>query len=390
MSAVEKTTPVPDAGDIRIEAIAFTDKAAINRFIRVPMRINAGDPAWIAPLILERQEALSPAKNPLFEHADVQLFLAVRDGRDVGRISAQIDRLSPLVAEGIGQFGMICAEDDPAIFAALFRAAEDWLRARGMKTVQGPFNLSINEETGLLVDGFDTPPVMMMPHDQPFIRPRVEEQGYAKVKDVFAYWYDIRKELPVHVQKMLARKLPGQVVLRRADMKRYDQEVRALTEIFNDAWLGNWGFTPFTESETAYIGKALKLLIEPDLVWFVEIDGEPAAFGVCLPNLNEAIRDLNGSLFPFGWAKMLWRLKVGTMKTARVPLMGVKRKFQKGLSGGILPFLVIDGMRRGAVARGIEWVELSWILEDNMPMRRINESIGSTAYKTYRLFSKAL
>ncbi|WP_404326520.1 dATP pyrophosphohydrolase [Aerophototrophica crusticola] len=342
------------------------------------------------PLLMEREESLSPAKNPFFGHAEVQFFLAVRDGRDVGRISAQVDKLSPLTADGVGCFGMICAEDDPDIFAALFEAAEAWLRAKGMRAAQGPFNLSINEEMGLLVAGHDTPPVMMMPHDQPYVARRIEALGYAKAKDVYAYWYDIRKELPKYVRQMLERKLPGQVVLRKLDMKNYARDVRYLTEIFNDAWMGNWGFVPLTDAETEHLATSLRPLVVADMVWFVEIDGEPAAFGVCLPNLNEAIRDLGGSLFPLGWAKLLWRLKVSGVKTARVPLMGVRQKFQVGLSGGILPFLVINGMRENAIKRGIEFVELSWILEDNLPMRKINERIGSIPYKTYRIYGKAL
>lgn len=388
MSAAEALAP--QGASLRVYPVSPDDKAAMGRFIRLPYHINAKDPAWVPPLLMERAEALSPAKNPFFRHADVQLFLAVRDGRDVGRISAQVDRLSPLAAEGIGNFGMLCAEDDREVFAALFRAAEGWLRAKGLRGVQGPFNLSINEETGLLVAGFDTPPVMMMPHDQPYVARHVEANGYAKAKDLYAYWYDIRGELPKYVRQMLDRKLPGEVVLRKLDLRNYARDVRYLTEIFNDAWMGNWGFVPLTEAETEHLAKSLRPLVVADMVWFVEIDGEPAAFGVCLPNLNEAIRDLGGSLLPLGWAKLLWRLKVSGVKTARVPLMGVKQKFQVGLSGGILPFLVINGMRENAIKRGIEFVELSWILEDNLPMRKINERIGATAYKTYRIYGKGL
>lgn len=376
--------------EIFIVPVSLSDKAMLGRFIRVPFHVNAGDPNWVPPLMMERREALSPKKNPLFAHAEAQLFLAVRDGRDVGRISAQIDRLSPLTAEGIGYFGMICAEDDPEIFRTLFAAAEDWLRARGRTRILGPFNLSINEETGLLVDGFDTPPMLMMPHDPPYAMRRVEELGYAKAKDVLAYHYDIRHEFPPAVRKRLEKPLPPGTVLRRLDMSRYKQEIAALTGIFNDAWAGNWGFVPLTEADTDHLAASIRPLIDKNLVWFVEIDGEPAAFMVTLPNLNEAIRDLNGSLLPLGWAKLVWRLKVKGLKTGRVPLMGVKRKYAKGLSGGMLSWLLIDACRRECLKRGMEFFELSWVLEDNVPMRRIAESIIASPYKTYRIYGKTL
>jgi hypothetical protein len=290
----------------------------------------------------------------------------------------------------VGQFGLLEAADDPEVFAALTGTAESWLRERGMAEVQGPFSLNINEETGLLVDGFDTPPMMLMPHDSRYAGARLEQQGYAKAKDVFAYLYDIEGELPPAAAAMIRRGLPGNVRLRPLDMKRYGEELRSITDIFNDAWSQNWGFVPWTEADTKHLGEALRLLVDKRLVWFAEVDGEPAAFIVCLPNLNEAIRDLGGSLLPFGWAKAVWRLKVSGVRTARVPLMGVRRRYANSLVGALLPFLIIDAVRREARAKGFRQIELSWILEDNLPMRRIIEAIGGRAYKTYRVYSKSL
>jgi len=178
--------------------------------------------------------------------------------------------------------------------------------------------------------------------------------------------------------------------VRRLDFKRYDEEIRSVTEIFNDAWQGNWGFVPLTAIETDYLAKTLKPLLIPRLTSIIEQNGEPVGFLVCLPNLNEAIRDLNGKIFPFGWAKLLWRLKVAGVKTARVPLMGVKRTVAKGVIGGLLPFLMIDMVRKEGIKVGFTHIELSWILEDNLPMRRINEGLGGVAYKTYRIYSKPL
>jgi len=377
-----------DAAPLSVTPVATA--AELDRFIRVPMRLGAGDPNYIAPLITERRDALTP-KNPFFEHAQVQFWLAVRDGRDVGRISAQIDALAP--SDGgppAGQFGMIAAEDDPAIFQALFAVAEAWLRERGCARAQGPFNLSINEEVGLLVDGFDTPPMVMMGHDAPYAAARVEEQGYRKIKDVYAYLNHVSADLTPKVRKWVDRGTPAGVRLRMLDMKRYDAEVGVLTEILNDAWSDNWGFTPTTEAETAQLAKSLKMVVDPRLTWFAEIDGESAGFIVFLPNVNEAIRDLDGKLAPFGWAKLLWRLKVRRVKSIRVPLMGVRRKFAGSRRGQLLPFLLIKAAGLEARALGYQDLELSWILEDNMPMRRILEALGSRIYKTYRIYEKSL
>nr|WP_221246886.1 dATP pyrophosphohydrolase [Acidocella aromatica] len=362
----------------------------LNRFILLPERLYRDDPHYIAPLHLERQEALTP-KNPFFGHAEVQFWLAERNGRDVGRISAQIDKQAlALRPDGTGFFGMIAAEDDPAIFKALLDTAAGWLRARGMTRMQGPFNLNINEETGLLVAGFDTPPMLLMGHDKPYIGPRLEQYGLVKEKDVYAYLYDMTVDLPASVRRLLDRPLPKDLTVRQIDFKRYNEEIRTVTSIFNDAWASNWGFVPLTETETDYLAKSLKPLLDPRLTSVVERNGEPVGFLIALPNLNEAIRGLNGKLLPFGWAKLLWRLKVKGLKTARVPLMGVRRTAAQDMIGSLLPFLMVDAVRREGLKKGFTHIELSWILEDNFPMRRMNESLGSEAYKTYRIYEKPL
>ncbi len=364
----------------------------LKRFIALPARLSAKDPNWITPLTMERIEALSPKTNPFFAHAEVQLFLATRGGRDVGRISAQIDQLTPQPTPGRldGHFGMIAGEDDPAVFQVLFRAAEDWLRARGRTHVVGPFNLSINEEVGLLVEGFDSPPMLLMGHDQPYVGARVEQQGYVKAKDMFAYLADDTGDIPEIAQRRVKRGLPAGVVLRQLDMSRYDEEVETLTDILNDAWKDNWGFTPTTEAETRQLAKALKQVIDKRLTWFAEIDGEPAGFLVFLPNVNEAIADLDGKLLPFGWAKLLWRLKVKKVKSARIPLMGVKRKFSTTQRGRMLPFWMMKAGRDVAIGMGYNRFEISWVLEDNSNMTRLAEAVGGTKYKTYRVYEKAL
>ena len=375
----------------QIEIVEALTPAEMDRFVRLPLRLNAGDPAWSPPLLMERREALSPKINPFFQHAEAAFWLAVKDGRDVGRISAQLDHLAPPDPERpFGYFGMIAAEDDPAVFAALFATAEAWLKARGKVRSLGPFNLSINEEIGLLVDGFDTPPMVMMGHDPRYAGARIEQQGYAKEKDVFAYICDTATDVPAAARRRLDRGPPASVTLRMLDLKRYDEEVRNMTEIFNDAWAGNWGFAPLTEAETDHLGKSLKLLLNPKLFWFAEVEGLPVGFGVVLPNLNEAVRDLKGELFPFGIFKLLWRLKVAGVKSGRLPLMGIRRSAYNDVRGAMLPFLIIDNLRREARKLGIAKVEMSWILEDNAPMRRIIEAVGGERYKTYRIYGKTL
>ena len=373
-----------------MDIIPVASKAELERFIQIPMRINARDPNYIAPLMFERREALSQKHNPFFEHAEAQFWLARKNGRDVGRISAQIDHLAkkdPAAPEGF--FGMIAAEDDPEIFAALFATAEDWLRGRGRLRALGPLNLSIWEEVGLQIDGYDTPSMLMMPQDAPFTARRIEEQGYAKVKDVFAYISGVPVFTP-GVQARLNRPLPPGMVLRPIRMKRFDEELKNVVEILNDAWSENWGSTPITDAETRHLGESLKLILHPRLLWFVEIEGEPAAFVALLPNLNDAIFDLKGKLAPFGWAKLLWRLKVRGVKRGRVPLMGVKKKFARDRRGIFAPFVILDAIRREGVKLGITEAEYSWILEDNMPMRHILEGFGARIYKTYRLYGKSL
>ena len=365
--------------------------AMMKRFIRLPMQLMAGDPNYVPPLSMEREEALSPKTNPFFEHAEVAFWLARRDGRDVGRISAQIDRNAPSEpGPRAGHFGLIAAEDDPEVFVLLLRTAEDWLRARGCGRILGPFNLSTNEEVGLLVDGFDTPPMVLMGHDPAYAGARIEQAGYAKAKDVLAYLCSNKDDLPERALKRVRRGPPEGVRLRPLDMKCFDAEVATLTEILNDAWADNWGFVPTTEAETRALAKALKLLVDPTLVHFAEIDGEAAGVIVFLPNLNEAIRDLKGRLLPFGWAKLLWRLKVARVKSVRVPLMGVKRRFHGTRRGQVLPFLLMHAGRERAFALGYERVELSWVLEDNRAMTAIAEAVGGRVYKTYRIYEKSL
>jgi hypothetical protein len=368
---------------------AVNNRRKLRQFIRLPWSIYSGDPAWVPPLLLERKEHLSP-HNPYFEHAQYQSWIAYREGSAVGRISAQIDRLhleQYQVKEGF--FGMIEAEDNAETFATLFETAEAWLRDHGMQRVLGPYNLSINQEPGLLVDGFDTPPYVMMGHARPYYGDRIEQNGYRKAKDLHAYIID-GNFVPSAAMQTIVKRAKKRVAIRSFRKSNFNEDLKIIEDIFNDAWSDNWGFIPFTEAEFKQLGKDFKLLLDFELVKIAEVDGAPAAFMVVLPNINEAIRDLNGQLLPFGWLKLLWRLKVKFPQTARIPLMGVRKQYQDSLLGAALAFMVVHAAQEPGLKRGIKKVEMSWILEENKGMNDIIESIGGSVYKTYRIYSKDL
>jgi len=376
-------------GDSAITLEVVTERAQWRQFLALPHRLYADDPVWVAPLNFQQRERLS-AKNHFFEHARWRAWLAFRDGVPVGCITAQIDELHLRQhADGVGYFGMLEAEDDPAVFAALLDAAADWLRSEGMQRVRGPLNLHINEEVGLLVDGFNTPPFVLMGHARPYYGDRIEGQGYLPAKDLLAYHIRPDFEAP-RVMTKLAERVSGRVKVRCVRRKHLAEDAAIMLDIFNDAWQNNWGFVPLAPAEWEDTVKTLAMLMPDDYIQIAEYDGEPVAFIVALPNLNEATRDLGGKLLPFGWAKLLWRLKVRHPGTARIPLMGVRQSFQHSRLGPTLAFMVIDAVRKQLHARGVKDVEMGWILEDNDGMRNIIETIGGEAYKRYRVYEKEL
>ena len=372
-----------------LEVVKVEGKSALNEFIRLPRSLYMGDPMWVPPLVLERRMQLSP-KNPYFEHAKFCSWITYRKGKPVGRISAQIDRLHiDRYQDATGFFGMLEAEDNSVTFRTLLGTAETWLHNQGMQRICGPFNLSINQELGLLVDGFDTPPSLMMGHARPYYADRIEKDGYQKEKDLLAYMINTDSKMTAAAKRITAR-TKDRIHIRRLQKSDFVNELEIIRNIFNDAWSQNWGFIPWTEAEFEHLGKDLKMLADEELVKIAQVDGKPAAFIVFLPNINEIIQDLNGRLLPFGWLKMLWRLKVKYPKSARIPLMGVRSQYHDSLMGAALAFGVIADLQQPALKRGIKEVELSWILEDNAGMRKIIESISGRVYKTYRIYSKKL
>lgn len=367
-------------------------RADRNAFVDLAFRLNASDPNWVPRLKAEAHALLTPGDNPWFEHAAAALFLAEREGRVVGRVSAQVDQLVlQHMGGGTGQWGMLEAEDE-GVAASLLAKAEDWLREQGMTRSLGPFSLSIWDEPGLLIQGHDHPPTVMMGHNSPAYEAWVERAGYRSVKDLFTYDLDITQPMPALVQRIVqSGERNPRIRIRKVDKSKFDAEAAIILNILNDAWGDNWGFIPLTDSEIAYGGKKLKPIVYEDLIRIAEVDGRPVAFMMTLPNLNELIADLKGSLFPFGWAKLLWRLRKPRVRTMRVPLMGVLRELQNSRLASQLAFMMIEYIRRDAIAAyGATRGEIGWVLEDNGGMRAIAETIESRINKVYRIYEKTL
>jgi len=373
------------------EATTAADREA---FVELIYRLYAHDPHFVPPLRSEARELIEGLKtNPWFEHGRAKYWLAERDGIVVGRISAQVDTLViSHMGPGIGHWGMFECTDDLAVAGALFDTAEAWLRAEGMTTSMGPFSLSIWDEPGLLVDGFDRPATVMMGHHLPYYARLIEARGYVGIKDLHTYELAIDKPFPDIVQKIVAAsEKSGKVTTRMVDKSKFAEEAAIILGILNDAWSENWGFVPLTPLEVAHVGVKLKPIVYNDLVRIAEVDGKPVAFLIALPDLNEFTRDLGGRLFPFNWIKLLWRLRKPQITRIRVPLLGVVKSLQGTRLASIMAFQMIEYIRRTAVENyGAKRGEIGWILEDNGPMRSIADVIEAEVTRTYRIYERAL
>ena len=374
-----------------------TSKADKKAFVELPYRLYANDPNWVPPLKQDVYSLITPGKNPWFGHGEAQLFLAERGGRVIGRISAHIDHLAlaqPVeqgMGPGVGNWGLFEAED-AGVAAALLATAETWLREKGMVRTLGPLSLSVWDEPGLLVQGFDHPPTVLMGHDNPAYQSWIEAAGYAGIKDLYTYAIPIDKEFPPLVQRIVqSGDRNDRIVIRRVDKRNFKAEAALILAILNDAWSDNWGFVPFTDAEVAYAGKTLKPVVYEDLIRIAEVDGEPVAFMMTLPDLNEKIAGFGGALFPFNWAKLLWWLRAPKVTTMRVPLMGVVKKLQSTRMASQLAFMLVSYIREDATAKfGATRGEFGWVLEDNGPMRSVGEAINGEINKIYRIYEKTL
>jgi hypothetical protein len=364
---------------------------SIDDFLNVVDYIYRGDPAYVRPLDMEIKERLSPRKNPFFAHGEGAIFCAYRNGWCVGRVTAQIDR-DHLARhkDAAGFFGFMDTIDDEEVARELLSRAESWLRGKGMKTARGPMSLNINEELGCLVDGFDTPPYIMMPHHRRYQGGLIEKAGYRKVKDFFAWKYLVG-DPNARVQR--AHKEIGampEVTHRRASRKTLESDVQLLLDIYNDAWSDNWGFVPFTPKEAKKMAADFKFLLIPEITCIVSIAGEPAAVAVALPNLNELVADMHGKLLPLGLPKLIWRLKVRGPTSARLVLLGIRKKWRNVRRYAAVSAFMYAEMNEGGRGLGIREGELGWTLEDNGRVNAGIQLMGAKPYKRYRVYERAL
>jgi hypothetical protein len=351
-------------------------------FVKSWWPIYEDDPQWVPPIVFERKQFFHPGKNPYFQQADIQCFIAMRDGKPVGTIAATVDHAQVEHEPGLGLFGFFEFIDDADVARALFNAAAGWLEKQGMTRMRGPYNFNGNHEFGMLIDGFDTPPMISNPHNRAYYQRIYEEVlGLEKAMDWYAYWLT-----PGPVPKTIARvterflKRNPNVAVREMDMGRWDEEIALVKEIYNDAWEDNWGHVRMTDAEIDFMAAGLKQIIDPKLCYVATVDGEPGAVSITLPDFNQVAKKMNGRILPFGWWHFL-RGK-GRIDALRIFILGVKKKFQRLPLGAPLYVRTWEeGMRRG-----VRGAEASLILETNHRMRGALEKLDGEIYKTYRVY----
>ena len=357
-------------------------------FIDVMWRVYRADSQWIPPLRRQLTALFDSRHNPFLRYGQAQLFVAERDGEVVGRISAHINPdHDGYHRERGGFFGFFECTDDEAASQALLESAEDWLQGHAVDWIRGPVSFTMNQEAGTLVDGFDTPPMVAMPHGRPYYDRLLTAAGYAKAKDLLAWQYPV-VQLHPRAQAAYARiRAMDGVTVREFERNHFRRDVGLAIEIFNDAWADNWGFVPVRAEEADQLAADLDQFADPDLTALVFVDGEPAAMVVAIPNLNEAARDVNGRLFPWGGLKIKWRLWRG-VRTGRVILLGIKQAYRTRAYNGLFLLLFAEVHLRGE-RRGYDWAELGWVLEDNARLNVALPRMGARVYKTYRLYQKS-
>ncbi|BAT72052.1 conserved hypothetical protein [Thermosulfidibacter takaii ABI70S6] len=370
--------------------VEVTDRKSLIDFIRVPWRIFKGDDNWVPPIVADMLTTLNKRKNPFFNHADAAFFIAYDDSeRPIGRIAAVYDRLHfKYRGENVGYFGYFDAIEDVDVAKALLEKAEEWVRGRGAVFIRGPIDLSMNNTCGLLIEGFDDPPVFMMPYNKPYYQFLIEENGYVKAKDLLAYWVDLYydekpKQLVRYVEKLVSK--IKNIRARYANLRKFREELDRFKEVYNDAWMDNWGFVPLTDEEIEFMAKRMKPLVVSKLAVFAEtLGGEPVGVALAMPDYNFVFKRMKGSLFPFGIIKFfLYRNQIPRI---RLMVLGVKKAYRlKGIE-----FLMLGKMYEYAMKKGYTGAEFSWILEDNEPIKAIIERFGGKVYKKYRIYEKKI
>ncbi|MBC7256465.1 MAG: N-acetyltransferase [Chloroflexi bacterium] len=371
-----------------VQIMPVSNKRELRDFIMFPFRLYRGDPNWVPPLISDRLKHFDPHHNPFFEHATAQYFRAVRDGETVGTIAAIADEMHPRIwGEPVGFFGAFEVIEDYDVAKALFDAARAWLAQKGREIMRGPMDLNINDECGLLIEGFDGPPVIMMTYNKRYYPDFLERYGFTKAKDLYAYKVDVASYGPnlEHIPERVTRvarvaQERYHVTMRPINMKDFDAEVERIKGIYRRAWAKNWGAIPMTDAEFAYLAQNLKTVVDPDLTYLAFIDDQPVGCFLALPDFCQVAKHLNGRLFPIGWIKYLWyRRKITGL---RVIIMGVLEEHRLK---GIESLFYQEGCRVAA-RKGYQWAEMSWILEDNYNVIRGIEGMGGVKYRTYRLY----
>ncbi len=371
------------AMDLTVEKVE-TDRGR-SEFIKLPYRLHRGNDAWVPPLISEVKDALNTRKNPFYEHASIEQFIARRGGRAVGRIAAIIDQnFIEVQGNQVGLFGFFECIDDSEAASLLFDHAAESLKSKGMRLMLGPTNPSMNDELGVLVDAFDIPPAIKMLWNPSYYPKLFEDAGFSKAMDLFA-WTMHEDDVSDRLIRLGAAILKRtRVTFRHINVKRFDEEVKVLREVYNSAWSDNWGFVPWTRAEFEHAAKSLKKVIDPDLVIIAEVDGRPVAFSLALPDLNMALKHINGRLFPIGLPLLLWHAR--KIDRVRIPILGVIKEYR---GKGIDTVLYYETFRIGT-GKGYHSCEMSWILEDNELMNRAAKMMGARKYKTYRLYERPL
>ena len=364
----------------------------VSEFLRAGRVVFAGDASWFPPLEFDIKQRLDPKKNPFFKRAEAVYLTAWRGDQLVGRCTASIDQeYLRLWQNDTGFFGFFDTVDDDEVGRALIEHAAKWLKSKGMKRMSGPFSLYPNEEVGVLVEGFDTPPMLMMAHSRAWQDKVALAAGLTKEKDVVAWRYTVG-ELPKRASKaleMLKRDAP-ELTLRSMNKSKMHEELSIVLDIYNDAWEGKWGFVKALPDEVAKMAEDLSLVLDPDLTFIAEVEGRAVGMCITLPNLNECVRDLDGALFPFGWAKLLWRLKVQRPKSARLMMLGIRKELRGVRKYMPLSVAMYAEISNRAKAKGYEWGELSWTREDDSPINSGIANMGAKVYKRYRVYERAL
>ena len=371
----------------RLEIFPVANARDLRQFIRLPWKIYRNDPYWVPPLLLDMKTLLNREKHPFFQHSSAEFFLARRDGELVGRIAAiQNNNHNNFHGERTAFFGFFESVNEKEVAAALLEQAASWARSRGLVQLRGPMNYSTNETLGLLVEGFDSSPCLMMTHNPPYYQELIESAGFEKAMDLYAWWLLTERGLNPKIVRVGEKVLKDQgIQVRTINMKKFREEVKIIKEIYNDAWSTNWGFVPMTDAEFEHMAKDLKTIVDPRVLLIAEKDGEPLAFSLALPDFNQALKKVNGRLFPFGLAKLIYYGR--QVRQVRVLALGIVKKVQNW--NGLGAALYYESFRRG-VAAGYRSCEFSWTIESNDLINRSMQLFGAEIYKRYRIYQKAL